>query len=507
MFRNGFRLAKFAAACVLALLSFSPAEKAFAADDNEANESWQVMYLAGKRVGFGRVVTWEVSRGRDKVFVTESEEHITIRRFGQQLKMQSKVHTEETEDGRLLSYTFELKNFPAKTSKSVGKVDGKYLTIESTIAGKTRTKKIPWDADIKSPAWQDRLLQKSPMKPGETRSVRTFMPEFSKIVDVRMSAEDQRPVKLHDQTVKSLLKIKVSQSILPGVALRVFVDNDGKALRTEADMMNMVTYRVPREIAVKEIAGEELDVATSTLVRPEKPAGNLHEKKLALYRVYSKGPNPFVFLEQNASQEVTADNGGDAEVQITDLRIEARRPPRNIQPSRKEQTEYLEDTEFLQTSDARVREHARKAAAGSRDPGTIAVRMEQYVYKELKKKNFSTALASAAEVADSLEGDCTEHACLLAAMLRVEKIPSRVAVGLVYSDRLGAFGGHMWTEAWLDGHWIPLDATLGKGGIGVGHIKVSVSGLADEGPAPVTSFVPLISLLSDLRIVILFSQE
>jgi transglutaminase-like putative cysteine protease len=124
--------------------------------------------------------------------------------------------------------------------------------------------------------------------------------------------------------------------------------------------------------------------------------------------------------------------------------------------------------------------------------------MEQYVYKELKKKNFSTALASAAEVAKSLEGDCTEHACLLAAMLRVEKIPSRVAVGLVYAERFGAFGGHMWTEAWLDGKWVPLDATLGKGGIGAGHIKLADSSFADEGPSPVTSFVPLMNMLSNV---------
>ena len=124
----------------------------------------------------------------------------------------------------------------------------------------------------------------------------------------------------------------------------------------------------------------------------------------------------------------------------------------------------------------------------------------------MKKKNFSTALASAAEVAKSLEGDCTEHACLLAAMLRVQKIPSRVAVGLVYADRLAAFGGHMWTEAWLDGKWVPLDATLGKGGIGPGHIKLADSSLADDGPAPVTSFVPLMNMLSNVTIDIVSAE-
>ena len=154
-----------------------------------------------------------------------------------------------------------------------------------------------------------------------------------------------------------------------------------------------------------------------------------------------------------------------------------------------------------------MKEHARKAAAGSADPGTIALRMEKYVHKELKKKNFSTALASAAEVAKHLEGDCTEHACLLAAMLRTHRIPSRVVVGLVYAERFGAFGGHMWTEAWLDGKWVPLDGTLGAGGIGGGHIKLADSDLGDEGPAPVTSFLPLMNLLSNVKIEIVRVEQ
>jgi len=177
-------------------------------------------------------------------------------------------------------------------------------------------------------------------------------------------------------------------------------------------------------------------------------------------------------------------------------------PPKNIQASR-DKKDFLKSTGFLQTEDARVKDHARKAAAGSADPGTVAVRIEKYVHKELKKKNFSTALASAAEVARSLEGDCTEHACLLAAMLRTQQIPSRVVVGLVYAERFGAFGGHMWTEAWLDGKWVPLGGPLGGGGIGGGHIMLADSDLGDDGPAPVTSFLPLMNLLSNVKIEII----
>lgn len=498
--KNAFEIV---AALLVGFVVFAvPAARLVADEAKQDEETWQVMYLSGQRVGYGRVLIREVTRGRDTIFVTESEEHMSIRRFGQTLNMQSRSRYEETSDGKLLSYSFELKNPPAQSSKSVGRVEGRDLVIESTVGGRTQTRKIAWDQSIKSPAWQDRIMRESPLKPGETRSIRTFMPEFSKIVDVKMTADDHRVVKLHDGTEKSLLKVRVTQSVLPGIGMRVYLDKDGEALRTEADLLGMVTYSVPQEVALEEIAGAELDVAVQTLIRLDDPPIGLHDRSKAVYRINTPGRKPSEFIPKGGTQNVKSIDNETAEISVV-----SRRPPKNIQPSRAEQRDYLEDTNFLQVNDARVREHARKAAAGSLDPGTIAVRMEQYVFKELKKKNFSTALASAAEVAKSLEGDCTEHACLLAAMLRAQKIPARVAVGLVYAERLGAFGGHMWTEAWLDGQWIPLDATLGKGGIGVGHIKLADSSLADEGPAPVTSFIPLINLLSDVKLEIVTSER
>jgi hypothetical protein len=468
---------------------------AFAADAGSGDESWQVMYLSGQRVGYRRAVIREVTRGRETIFVTDSEENLSIRRFGQLLRIQSRMHTEEAKDGQLLSFTFELKNPPAQTTKSTGHVAGRNLVIESTVGGQTQTKKVAWDPSVKSPAWQDRLLADTPMKPGESRSFKTFMPEFSKVVSININADDYRPTKLHDGSEKSLLKVRVTQSILPGIGMRVYLDEKGDSLRTEADLLGMVTYTVPRDVALQTIAGAELDVAISMLIKVANPPAGLHGRAKSVFRIHTTGRNPTDFIPSGETQ--TVEQIDDETATITVIAVP---PPRNIQPSRSEQQDYLGDTQFLQIKDAGVKEHARRATAGSIDPGTIAVRMEQYVYKELKKKNFSTALGSAAEVAKSLEGDCTEHACLLAAMLRVEKIPSRVVVGLVFSESYGAFGGHMWTEAWLDGKWIPLDGTLGKGGIGTGHIRLADSSLSDDGPSPISSFVPLLNVLTDVTI-------
>ena len=128
--------------------------------------------------------------------------------------------------------------------------------------------------------------------------------------------------------------------------------------------------------------------------------------------------------------------------------------------------------------------------------------MEKYVNQKLQNKDFSTALASAGEVARSLQGDCTEHAVLLAAMLRARHIPSRIAVGLVYIEPLAAFGTHMWTEVLLGDRWVPLDATLGLGGIGADRIKLADSSFADNGPSPMTTFLPLLHVLGRIELTV-----
>src|SRR5260370_12335765 len=125
----------------------------------------------------------------------------------------------------------------------------------------------------------------------------------------------------------------------------------------------------------------------------------------------------------------------------------------------------------MQRDDELVQRHAAAAAGDETDLWKAAQLMEKWVAENLKKKNFSTLLASAAEVAKDLSGDCTEHAVLLAAMARARGIASRVAVGLVYARSLSAFPCHICTEFNINVIWVPLDATPCNGRIGAVHIR------------------------------------
>ena len=115
------------------------------------------------------------------------------------------------------------------------------------------------------------------------------------------------------------------------------------------------------------------------------------------------------------------------------------------------------------------------------------------VANHITNQNLGSAFASASETAQNKSGDCTEYAVLLAALLRADGIPSRVAAGLVWAEYFAGeknvFAWHLWTQAFIDGRWIDLDATLPAGGdsFHVGHVLLAVTPLTDAASDPAWS--------------------
>ena len=107
-------------------------------------------------------------------------------------------------------------------------------------------------------------------------------------------------------------------------------------------------------------------------------------------------------------------------------------------------------------------------------------------------------------MAQTHEGDCSEHAVLLAALARACGIPSRVAIGLVYVEGAGGFGYHMWTEMYLSGTWVPFDAVSGRGGTSAAYLKLADSSL--DGPGAYSSFLPVAQVVGQLKIGLISAE-
>jgi len=170
--------------------------------------------------------------------------------------------------------------------------------------------------------------------------------------------------------------------------------------------------------------------------------------------------------------------------------------------------QFVASSALIEAEDPDVMRLSREAVngIGSRPPEVQAEAMRQYVHRHIARKDLDVGFGAAGEVARNKNGDCTEHAVLLAAMLRAGGIPSRVVSGLVYVESIGsvkhAFAYHMWTQALLelDGEmrWIDLDPTLGRSTpFDASHIALTTAALDEDRPQDaLAGLLPLLGRIS-----------
>lgn len=138
--------------------------------------------------------------------------------------------------------------------------------------------------------------------------------------------------------------------------------------------------------------------------------------------------------------------------------------------------DHLASTPLVQADDPRIVDAARRIAAGATSPLLVAERLNDWVYRGLKKE-VTPSIPSAVQVLETLQGDCNEHTVLYVALARALGLPARKAVGMVHLD--GRFYYHAWPEVWLN-DWVAVDPTLGQFPADPAHLRFVVGGLARQ---------------------------
>lgn len=439
-------------------------------------EVWQAIAIRGQRIGYGRLVTSQARRDGQTVFISQSRLHTVIKRFDGQLTLLIEQHVEEDAEGNLIRFTYRMENPPASQLEMVGEREGDALVLKTTAGGQTTTTRLPVNGELKSPQYLDRLMETQPLPAGESRTVQLFDPQVNSVLSVRATgrgpAEFTPPGGAQQSGTLAVVEFLTG---LPGVKVDVYFDSDNKMVFNEIPLLGTATWTVTREEALAKIP-EDVDLGLAALLKvPRIP--NAKRSREIVYRFTR--PEPFeatIFAQDERQSPVQVSPN------VVEVTVRAVRPgeplPAAVTPSAPAAV-FTESTTMARCDDPEIVKLARDAAPADASPADFAVQAEQAVHRWLNRKNMSTNLATASEVVRSREGDCTEHAVLLAAVLRARKVPARVALGLVYWDANSALAGHAWTEAWLNGRWVTLDATQATGGVGATHVKLSDANLAE----------------------------
>jgi hypothetical protein len=319
-------------------------------------------------------------------------------------------------------------------------------------------------------------------------------------VDLLAVKKDNTKPRVVERVRKTLLRveatpddIEVGGNKVPLPRLVSWLDDEYQQLRSQMDLpgLGQITlYRTSKEVALEEGAAPALlpDLGLSSLITLNRQIERPHQAREVVYKITVKGSDdPATLFARDGRQQVRSVQGRTLELQVAGFREPA--PVANaVEPKE----EYRKSSFFLNSDDAEVKKLAAQAVGEEKDPWRRAQRIEKWVHDHMTGSS-AIGFNTASQVAKDLTGDCRQHAMLTAAMCRAAGVPARTALGLVYVDDLKRgpiLGFHMWTEVWSQGQWLGLDATLGRGGVGAGHLKIVDSSWHD-----VQTLAPMIPVI------------
>jgi transglutaminase-like putative cysteine protease len=472
---------------LLGLVAASPAR----ADQ----ESWDAIFVGDTKVGYMHLWVKPVKdgKGRDLLNVRVDYE-LTFKRGKDSVKMEMFYGTIETPEGEVLRLD-TLTKASGQNIRTFGDVtDGKMpLTLE--VGGRRSQVVIPWESDVRGPYGSEMSLSREPLKPGESRTVKTYIPDLNKVCLTTLRAVDFEEVPLGPKSEKHKL-LRVESSVadadgkaIPGLASTLWVDGSGQIMKSKTDLLGgMYTYRTTEAGAKTESKGMH-DILRAS-IRPTRAIANADQKRDIVYRVTVEGAGDLFPADHRQTSRKESEGSAIVEVKTDG--------PNAGAPAPAPGPEFLRPNPLINSEHPDVVRRMREAVGRETDPWKKAVAIEDWVAKNVKDKNFSTAFAPAEEVARELSGDCTEHGVLTAAMCRAAGIPARCVVGLVYAPTQGGFGPHMWNEVYVNGRWVAIDAAFGQSQVDATHIKMADTSL--DGAAPFESFLPVLRVFQSMKI-------
>ena len=299
------------------------------------------------------------------------------------------------------------------------------------------------------------------------------------------------------------IELRTEQSVSPGAITTEYLAADGVPVKTELQLGNMTLTIVRSEEEVARGKIDPAEIMLSTFVAPSRAIAQPRRLRSASYIL--SVPDTFIGdIPRTSVQRVERIDDRHIRVSV-DMD-----DPTPAAPDAFKDPSYRAGSTMLNWRDPKIGALAERAINKNHEmpKAEMAERARRYAHVYIRNKNLDVGFASASETCRTREGDCTEHAALLAAMLRYLGIPSRVAGGLIYAEEFAGrsriFGYHMWTQALLQDasgrwRWVDLDATLDPGApFDATHIALSLSAM-NEGDE-INSMAALAPLLGRLAI-------
>ncbi|HEX3149919.1 MAG TPA: transglutaminase-like domain-containing protein [Gemmataceae bacterium] len=462
------------------------------------DEVWEAAYVQNQggvdvKIGYVHMTSVPVTADGKSLIRTTKELRLVVGRADAKVEMKADVSTDEDGAGRvhaMLARTWLGKD---KVQTRTFKVDGEKIIVDVGSGEQS----FRWNPSNLGLAGEQTLLREKKAKPGDKFTYRYYEMQITHPVTVHVEVQKEEDVALPPSGGKRrLLRVTATPEPLElpnGSKLRLPagtfwadpIGYDTVKTMMEVPGVGMMSLIRTSKAAALAPNGQAPDLMKQQSIFLKTVVPDMHELNTITYRISYKGealPKELVVADDR--QAIKNIDGN-----TFDLVINAKRKA-NGTGVEKSGPEFLRSNYFLNSDDAEVKKLAARAVGTEKDPWKQAQKIESFVRGFMLPADFTEALAPADHVARTRTGDCTEYAMLTGAMCKVVGIPARTAIGLVYVNNLlgkPGLGFHMWTEVFINGQWLGIDATLGQGSVGPGHIKIT-----DHSWADIKSVTPLL---------------
>ena len=463
-----------------------------------AVEAWFEMELLGQPGGWSH----SLEQTSDGEVQYSSETAMRIKRGAMEVSIRMQSAWVETEDGRPITMTMR-QDMSGQRMTTLWTFKGDTIEVTGSQGGRRTTSTVPAPTETWYPAGALQRETARRVVAGEDEfSLRTMLPDIGvKIVTVTSTRTGSEDYELNGEMIPVSVW-KVANDAMPfGSIVKLNAKGEIVENITDAPFGKIIMRRTTKAKALAAIEGKDApEMMESLMVPVDRPIVGWRTDRTATFRLKARqGDVPE--LPSSGFQRVApvAEDG------TVELRVDLDAPSVASEADRTSKA-LLGTSTMIDPTDPAVIELKDKALDGvGTGEAERAEALRAEVHDWITRKDYATVYATASETVRTRTGDCTEHGVLLAAMLRADGIPARVASGAVYLppgvvSEGPVFGWHMWTQAIIDGHWVDLDATLPVS-YSVGHLLADTSAMADS--QGMSDQMNVLALIGNLQVDVL----
>ena len=420
-----------------------------------SQERWYGIYFQDQHVGFS---VGRQSPTADGGTLWEQRSSFRVATFGKLQEVVTAGAALTDPDARLVRFDFFMSAEQVRISAR-GEVHGDEIVMEVQQAGETSELRFPVERPPQVNLSMNAVLQRTELAVGKVIDVPYFDPLTLADGEMRLTVTD---VEVLDNGEEAYWLT----SSFSGVETRVLVTPAGETLRQES-ALGMASVLMTREQAVAvPTDGEPTDLIALSAVQLKGDIPGARDTRFVRLRI--KGVEPERVRHQPPLQVLEGD------IVTVEVPITLELPDLPVRDE--SELEWLESSLTIQAAHPEIRDEATRIVGDAPTRLEAVRRLNQWVYDSVQKVP-SMGVPSGLEVLRSRQGDCNEHTALFVSLARAAKIPTRIAAGVVYSDRItenGAFYYHAWPEVRLGGDagWVPVDPTFGQVPADATHVKL-----------------------------------